>query len=401
MSEVASDLGNRQARSYEEIKPVADLCRVGKLFEVQAWIAAGRPVNPPTPSRGNGPQALLDIALDLGFHSMVQVLLQAGAVSPRDGWSSPLNRAVQMRRLDLIQLLVDHGYELASVDMKEVFTSWDPEAMEYFIDRGADVETGNPLAYALCQRIRTALRVLKRYRDRFPTFPEQANIALRHHCKEGNLKWVSLMLWAGADPYAPGADDYDQELDPKDKGICALAYAVLYRHYEIFQLKGIQLDVTHPSMKDVARYADKGEGLKLLEKLLENGLEVNDQHNGGSSFLRSLLDHIGWNFRVDPWDRDRPPGTLDTTEARDKMQAVDLIAKHGGKWVPEDRSEINSARRALLKLKPEYTVEFVAIMAEYGACAKENLQTLLGTQTMKTHTAKHSERILRLLSSLP
>ena len=35
-----------------------------------------------------------------------------------------------------------------------------------------------------------------------PAVREQANIALRYHCKEGNVKWIALMLWAGADPYA-------------------------------------------------------------------------------------------------------------------------------------------------------------------------------------------------------
>ena len=142
----------------------------------------------------------LQIAIELGFHSLVEVLLKAGAVLEPDDWRSPMSMALTQRRFDLIKLLVAHGYDPTSIDMKEVFQTWDPEIMEYFIDLGADVEGGNPLAYALCNRIQTSLRILKRDRDRFPSFQEQANIALRHHAKEGNLKWVSLLLWAGADP---------------------------------------------------------------------------------------------------------------------------------------------------------------------------------------------------------
>jgi hypothetical protein len=41
--------------------------------------------------------------------------------------------------------------------------------------------------------------------------------------KEGNLKWVSLMLWAGADPYAKAPDSWHEELDPiREAGITEL-----------------------------------------------------------------------------------------------------------------------------------------------------------------------------------
>jgi hypothetical protein len=39
--------GEGNSASLEEISPLADLCRAGKLFEVQDWIANGKPVNPP------------------------------------------------------------------------------------------------------------------------------------------------------------------------------------------------------------------------------------------------------------------------------------------------------------------------------------------------------------------
>jgi hypothetical protein len=52
--------------------------------------------------------------------------------------------------------------------MAWVFDAWDPKIIEYFIEQGADVETGQPLASALCWRIRTALGVYKRHKDQFP-----------------------------------------------------------------------------------------------------------------------------------------------------------------------------------------------------------------------------------------
>ena len=186
-----------RVEEYHEIKPLIALCKAGKLFDVQGWIASGKPVNtPPIPSKGRRGKSPLEVSIDTGFHSLVEVLLDGGAIIEPEGWDSPMNRALKARRFDIVKLLVAHGFDPRSVNMEQVFDSWDPEIMSYFIDAGADVESGNPFAYALCNRIRTALGVFKRYRERFPSLEEQANIALRHHCKEGNTKWISLMLWA-------------------------------------------------------------------------------------------------------------------------------------------------------------------------------------------------------------
>jgi len=37
----------KHAETYEEISPLIDLCKEGKVFEVQAWIAAGKPLELP------------------------------------------------------------------------------------------------------------------------------------------------------------------------------------------------------------------------------------------------------------------------------------------------------------------------------------------------------------------
>ena len=42
-------------------------------------------------------------------------------------------------------------------------------------------------------------------------------MALRQFCQEGNLKWVSLLMWAGANPRSsgPALDDVDHIEDPE------------------------------------------------------------------------------------------------------------------------------------------------------------------------------------------
>jgi hypothetical protein len=203
----------KRANTYDEIEPLVKFCRLGKLFEVQEWVSAGKPVNPPTNlDRRVKKRFPLYVAIEYGFHSLVKVLLDGGTSLEEPGYS-PLQHALYKRRLDLVELLVTHGANIHSINMRTVFQYWDPGIVDFFIANDADVETGNPLAYALCSKIRPALGLFKRYEDRFPSFKEQANIALRNHCREGNLKWVSLMLWGGADPYAKGPDSPDRGPD--------------------------------------------------------------------------------------------------------------------------------------------------------------------------------------------
>jgi len=42
----------RRAGGFAEIAGLFEMCKAGQLFEVQAWIAEGKPVNPPEASQG-------------------------------------------------------------------------------------------------------------------------------------------------------------------------------------------------------------------------------------------------------------------------------------------------------------------------------------------------------------
>lgn len=398
-----SPVETRRANTQEEIQPLLELCKAGKLFEVQEWIAAGNVVNPPIYAnhrvRHHSP---LETAVERGFHSLVKVLLEGGAAIEATGYDGPVEKALNMRRLDLIQLFVKHGYDVKSTSMASVFDSWDPDIMEFFTENGADVETGNPMAYALCSRIRTALRIFKKHKARYPSFQEQANIALRYHCKEGNLKWVSIMLWAGADPYAPGTDDYTETLDnPEEDGLSALGYAALRDHFDIFRLKKVRLDPAHPVAQEVMRRIDCEEGFDVLHGLLQKGMNPNDQETGGCSAISRLVNGTGFDLFLHNWrcHRDRK-GAGDCQQCREKIKLIHVLAKHGAKWVPKDTSEINEARRSLLKLIPDYTVEFVWIMAKYQACSRSVIEQLLRTPSIKKHVGQFRERLVELTGEL-
>jgi hypothetical protein len=246
------------------------------------------------------------------------------------------------------------------------------------------------------------LKLYKHCREKMPELQEQANIALRYHCKEGNLKWVSLLLWAGADPCKPGTEIPEGQLEDDDHGLSALGFAALYRHFEVFELKEIRTRPFDEDSAQVLSYLTRGEGLNVLKRLLEKGLNPNDQPNGGCSAIQSCLNDMSWVHHFSTYSFVRDPANdtnIDTSETRERLKAIHLLAKHRGMWVPGEKYAINSARRALLRLKPDYTVEFVWIMSKYQATSMEYIQSLLGTPTMKKHIAAYRPRIQELLDA--
>lgn len=394
----------KRATTFDELIPLVDRCRAGKLFEVQEWIAGGNPVNPPEGHyRGSRKKAPLEYAIDAGFHSLVKVLLDGGTeVGPIDGYC-PMRKALEKRRLDLVELLCAHGYDPEGVNMREVFATWDPAIMEYFIAAGCNFDTDNPMAWALCNRIRTAVPLAKKYQEKFPTFPEQVNIALRHHCYEGDAKWVSLLFWAGADPLVPGEKDPDQGPDPEVEGLSALAFAALASHYELFGIKGLKAHMDKPEVAKLLRYFSGEESTSHLEAILKRGLDPNDQDNGGCSALQSAVERFCWYgrpfFRFDFLERKGPDRGLDSERSREFMKHVHLLAQAGGQWRP-DADDIKSARKSLMKMIPEYTVEFIGLMARYRAASRADLEELIRTPTIKKLVGKYRRRINEHLESL-
>ena len=395
----------RQAKHFDELGPLVDLCRAGKLFEVQAWVAESKPVNPPVGHyRGSRKKTPIEYAIDAGFHSLIKVLLDAGAdIGPIDRYC-PMTMALDKRRLDIVKLLAEHGYDPASIDARRVLSTWDPEIMEYFIESGCNLDIGNPLAWALCNRIRTSLPLVKKYQDRFPSIRKQVNVALRHHCRKGDAKWVSLLLWAGADPLSRGEDDPEQESDDESGGMSALSFAALYNHYELFELKAVKACLGSPAAAQIIDYLDGPGTGPVLASLLKRGLDPNNNQRGGSKAIQRCLEQFHYygsssRFSFDYFSASGSKTKLDSDRSREFMKNIYLLAEAGGKWRPA-ADEIKSARKSLTKMIPEYTVEFISLMARFKAAKKEDVVELLRTPTIKSLIGKYRDRIDKHLESL-
>jgi len=346
----------QQASTFDQIKPLVDLCKAGKLFEVQAWIKAGNPVvPPPPPAKGHTPRGPMEIAVELGFHSLIKVLLDGGAPAARFDDYCPLTHSLKHRRLDLVELFVQYGADPKTIDLGAVFDTWQPAIIDFFIDNGADMEKGYPLAEALCNRIRIALGTFKKYRARYESFPEQVNIALRYHCRHGNLKWVSLMLWAGGNPYATGIA-HPSENPEEHLTHTALELALLHRHPEILDIKGIILNPSDPSANKFLRYVCWLHNESLLVRLLDAGYAINDQPTGGSSLIMDCFETATISWGMPSYS---PGKYIDTAKARSCLAMVHVLFKRGARWIPPDNHNVNRLRRDLLRLTPDYTLDFI------------------------------------------
>ena len=221
-------------------------------------------------------------------------------------------------------------------------------------------------------------------------------MALRHHCKEGNLKWVSLLLWAGADPYAKGTLSPYEEPDPDGEDLNALEFAALYEHFDILKLKQIKLEPESPDTRQLIREACHSGNADLLRDLMQKGFNPVDQEDGEVSLIQSMIKGMGNALDFDIY-REIRKKNIDSSETREKIKMVHMLAEKGVKWIPRDSSEIAEARRSFLKLKSDYTVEFIWIMSKYNACNRENIEELIRTPAIKSLISDHMKRVTELL----
>ena len=78
---------------------------------------------------------------------------------------------------------------------------------------------------------------------------------------------------------------------------------------------------------------------------------------------------------------------------------IHMLLAHGGQWVPEDKQAIRYDRQALLKMKREYTMEFIWLLREHQAARRADVEELVRTPSMKK--LLEAEDVGGLLKGLP
>lgn len=334
-------------------------------------------------------KSLWSSSIDRGFHSLV-VLLARNDVGQR-AKNDALWQAVTSGNLEFIELLINYGAELSSVPFSEVLLSWKPSVIQIFLDRGADFVTDAPFTKAFVAKIRTALRP---YLDCKRNHPEltaelqkQADAALHHFCSEGREKWISLMLWLGADPRSEGPTPGDP--DEPEYQTTALRQVGYNANCKILKLLKLRADTDNLAelVHDAAMFGQA----EAVSYLLQLGAKLNDKPNGGSSALDGGLWNLGFD-RVSPFCRHRQ---RPLHELRASLDLIQTLCEHGALWRPSDAYAMNSLRRSLFACEPVVTTELLNIFRKYRACSEETAQTLLHTSRMRRHLSPVENRIRR------
>jgi ankyrin repeat protein len=376
--------------STTEAKHLLRLCKLGRLFEVQNWISSGNSISVPAELKTSP----LRVALDSGFYSLVELLVRNEP--SQDPKNRALRHALTNKRLDLIELLVSHGAEISAVPFIEVLLLWDPTIIRYFLDHGADLITESPFAVAFGERIRTALRPWRECREKYPDLApqlqEQADRALRHFCFKEDLKWVSLLMWAGADPRSSGPTlEDDEDLDDSEH-TTALAAAAYGKNLQIF--KRLKPDAKTDDIDRLLTRAANFGHADVVQYLLELGAKPNDKLNGGSTALDNCFESFGYeSFRY----RFDSTGFISASKASrycvsNTRATTQLLLEQGALWRPDNAAQLGRVRRNLYECEPDVTLELVERLVKHTACTQDTIYNLLRTPAMKKHLIPAARR---------
>ena len=290
-----------------------------------------------------------------------------------------LHEAVRMNRLDLIELLHRNGANPKTMCYDCVASSRDPLILRWFEDHGIDLVTDYPVAAALQAQMRNALGTYMRWKDRLPQLKHQANIALRYHTTERNLKWVCLLLWAGADPRAsvPRLDTKPQYEDDST----ALEEAVSDGSLDI--LAKFKLDPAKDNLDLLL--AISATNPALVEKLLKLGA---NPHGGGEL---SGVEMYMWRLSS-ALKRD---SSFDS-DYRRITDILGMMAAKGGKWRPQDNDGYRDFRKTLLKANPSHAVTVVEKLLAFGFLTDESFKELMVTPSMRELLSINRPGVIRL-----
>lgn len=355
------------AHSPEDVRPLHQLCREGRLYDVERWIADGKPLQlaPDAIRKGTRPKTALQIALETGQHSLATLLLKNGYRLELERYA-PLDLALRSRRWDLFDLLLEWGGHLKSVDVYTVLDTYNADLYERFRAAGYDLTQRHEMASILGHGTsnRPLLGFVKRHRAEDPKVQTELNIALGYHVREGNERGVALCLWAGADPHAPAPNlelGDPEEAEPEDGeerfvGWSAIAEAARAGHLGILKRLGPDPARDFDELYECARNESIVAFLSTMQP------------------PRDLTRILWWHFW---WLEERFPNTYRGTGV------IEAILKCGVRWEESDPERLARIRRSLLKISDYHLKTILHRLGRPEVCAPETYHGLLRTPRMQ------------------
>src|SRR5690606_37068054 len=179
----------RTTEDPEQLEELVGLCREGRLYDVERWIASGRPLQlaEPLPGRARRKKTALEVAMRQHNHALTLLLLSNGYDPEREPRRA-LDTALELRRADLVELLLAWGADPHRFDRALLFETYDAALFDRFYQLGADLTERHALAEALGYHTsnKPLYGFAKRYHRTDARIQRDLDMALAHHAWEGN-----------------------------------------------------------------------------------------------------------------------------------------------------------------------------------------------------------------------
>ncbi len=349
------------------------LVREGRLFDLQRWIGERKPLRFGESNRS----VVLRAAIETGFHSMVETMLKAATWSPEE-LGDALRICLYPRRPALAELVINAGASFQAVDFGDVCMTMNASLMKRFLHEGGDPAKDNAFARALSDyKAKPLLGFYREMRGEYPVLNSQAALALYQAVDERNLRWTSLLVWAGADPLLPVPYGLDDKWGETESMTTAADQACWLADDRFF--KAMRLKPTKEQALEFCRSVAFKPTVAKFEMLLR-GFSAEDLNQGERRSCRFLEDLVGDREMRFSWS---PP---DSEEDTHRIQCIEFLLDRGARWNPSDEG-IREARRGLATHKGLYVVQVIRLLlytagasdvhVVWEVCRTEKLKSLI------------------------
>lgn len=338
------------------------------LYELEDWLSSGHSITRPPDTK----KCPLRIAVEMGFHSMVKLLLQYNFGESQR--FTALETAAQLGNLEICQLLVEAGTSADALTYEDVDYVINRPLLECLVDHGLDLTRQNGLAHLFVdRRVKPILGLFLNNRARFPEWEEQASIALCEFIQKNDKKWISLMIWAKADPLLPVPDISGIEyLDDGEVRRETAAQIAAGEGLEYFKM--LKLDLTAEQATELLPETWHSSCKEMVKYLLEAGADVNVRSPEEGSTLHMAIQRFSLRNN---WRKAKSP-------PEEEVEHISWLIRQGAKWIlPEDPRESNWIRRRLYDQEGEYVVEIIRLLHAGECCDESILRELVDKPKMR------------------
>ncbi|MGE0641782.1 MAG: hypothetical protein AB7G12_07350 [Thermoanaerobaculia bacterium] len=350
-----------------ELVELHELCRSGRLYDVERWIQAGRPLQLAAGAAARRRQSTaLETALERQDQALILLLVANGydlTLEPQN----PLDTVLSMRRRDLLDLLIAWGADPRAACVDTLLETYDSQLFERFRELGLDFTKDFAIAHALGDHTsnKPLFGFVRRHRADIPRMQQALDIALAHHAGEGHEKGVMLCLWAGANPHSQvpwlrylGFGEVDPEDEDRHSAVEA---ACSGGHAPILEKLG-----PNPAVDDFEELYCSAANEKVIAVLLRQKLP---KDAGRVIALQVARTH----FRFGEY---RP------------VEALRALFAAGVRWQEASAEEIASSRRDMLRCSDWDFADLMRLLAADDHCSKEVLSQLARTSSLRERMKK-------------